>query len=55
MIMIKIQIFEQSRPIDTYKISKNNIKDGIGNMISYLQEKGWLDKNVYKKEETQDH
>jgi hypothetical protein len=55
MIMIKIQIFEQSRPIDTYKISKNNIKDGIGNMISYLQEKGWLDENVCNKEKTQDY
>jgi len=52
MIMIKIQIFEQSRPIDTYKISKNNIEDGINNMILYLQEKGWLD-NVYIREETQ--
>ena len=43
MIMIKIQIFEQSRLIDTYKISKNNIQEGIITMISYLQEKGWLD------------
>jgi len=32
MIMIKIQIFEQSIPIDTYKISKNNIQDGINNI-----------------------
>ena len=55
MIMIKIQIFEQSRPIDTYKISKNNIQDGINNMISYLQEKGWLDNNVYIRQETQEH
>ena len=54
MIMIKIQIFEQSRPIDTYKISKTNIEDGINNMILYLQEKGWLD-NVYIREETQEH
>lgn len=54
MIMIKIQIFEQSRPIDTYKISKNNIQEGISNMISYLQEKGWLD-NVCVTEETQEH
>lgn len=55
MIMIKIQIFEQSRPIDTYKISKNNIQEGISNMISYLHEKGWLDKNVCDKEETQEY
>jgi len=54
MIMIKIQIFEQSRPIDTYKISKNNIQEGIRNMISYLHEKGWLD-NVCVTEETQEH
>lgn len=54
MIMIKIQIFEQSRPIDTYKISKNNIQEGIINMISYLQEKGWLD-NVHIRAETQEH
>jgi len=46
--------FEQSRPIDTYKISKNNIQDGINNMILYLQEKGWLD-NVYIREETKEH
>lgn len=49
MIMIKIQIIEQSRPIDTYKISKSNIQEGISNMISYLHEKGWLDKNVYEE------
>lgn len=54
MIMIKIQIFEQSRPIDTYKISKNNIQEGISNMIAYLQKKGWLD-NVCITEETQEH
>ena len=55
MIMIKIQIFEQSRLIDTYKISKNNIQEGIINIISYLQEKGWLDKNVCNKEKSQDN
>ena len=55
MIMIKIQIFEQSRPIDTYKISKNNIQEGINNMISYLQEKGWLDNNVHIRQETEEH
>ena len=55
MIMIKIQIFEKSRPIDTYKISKNNIQEGISNMISYLHEKGWLDENVCNKEKTQDY
>lgn len=54
MIMIKIQIFEQSRPIDTYKISKNNIQEGIIKMISYLQEKGWLD-NVHIRQETKEH
>ena len=54
MIMIKIQIFEKSRPIDTYKISKNNIQEGISNMIAYLHEKGWLD-NGYITEETQEH
>ena len=54
MIMIKIQIFEQSRPIDTYKIYKNNIQDGINNMILYLQEKGWLD-NVCITEETKEY
>ena len=54
MIIIKIQIFEQSRPIDTYKISKNNIQEGIIKMISYLQEKGWLD-NVYIREETKEY
>ena len=54
MIMIKIQIFEQSRLIDTYKISKNNTQEGIINMISYLHEKGWLD-NVCITEKTKDH
>ncbi len=54
MIMIKIQIFEQSRPIDTYKISKTNIQEGIIKMISYLQEKGWLD-NVHITQETEEH
>lgn len=54
MIMIKIQIFEQSRLIDTYKISKSNIQDGISNMIAYLQKKGWLDENVCK-EKSQDY
>ena len=43
MITIKLEIIEQSRLIDTYKISKSNIEDGFINMISYLQEKGWLD------------
>ena len=46
MITVKIQIIEHSRPIDTYKISKSNIHDGITNTIEYLQQKGWLDKNV---------
>ena len=55
MIMIKIQIFEQSRLIDTYKISKSNVHDGITNTIAYLESKGWLDKNVYDKEKTQNH
>jgi hypothetical protein len=54
MIMIKIQIFEKSRPIDTYKISKNNIREGISNMLSYLHEKGWLD-NVCIREETKEY
>ena len=54
MIMIKIQIFEKSQPIDTYKISKNNIQEGISNMISYLYEKGWLD-NVCITEETKEY
>ena len=55
MIMIKIQIIEQSRLIDTYKITKSNIEDGIANTIEYLQKKGWLDENVCNKEKTQDH
>lgn len=55
MIMIKIQIFEKSRVVDTYKISKSNVHDGITNTIEYLQKKGWLDENVCNKEETQDH
>ena len=55
MIMIKIQIFEQSRLIDTYKISKSNIEDGINNTITYLQKKGWLDENVCNKEKSQDN
>ena len=55
MITVKIQIIEQSRPIDTYKISKNTIKDGISDTIAYLQQKGWLDENVYNKEKTQDN
>ena len=54
MIMIKIQILEKSRIIDTYKISKSNIEDGISNTIEYLQSKGWLTKNVWK-EEAQEH
>ena len=54
MIIIKLQIIEQSRIIDTYKISKSNIHDGITNTIEYLQQKGWLDKNVCK-EEAQEH
>jgi len=49
MIVIKLQIIEQSRLIDTYKISKNNIEDGITNTIEYLQKKGWVSKNVYKE------
>jgi hypothetical protein len=52
--MIKIQIFEQSRLIDSYKISKNNIEDGITNTIEYLQSKGWVSKNVYE-EKTEEH
>ena len=43
MITIKLEIIEQSRLIDTYKITKSNIEDGITNTIEYLQEKGWLD------------
>lgn len=54
MIMIKIQIFEKSRIVDTYKISKSNIHDGITNTIEYLESKGWLDKNVLD-EEAQEH
>ena len=54
MIVIKLQIIEQSRLIDTYKISKNNIEDGITNTIEYLQKKGWLSKNVYE-ETTEEH
>ena len=54
MIVIKLEIIEQSRLIDTYKISKNNIEDGITNTIEYLQKKGWLDKNVCE-ETTQKH
>jgi len=46
MIVIKLQIIEQSRLIDTYKITKSNIEDGITNTIEYLQQKGWLTKNV---------
>ena len=55
MIMIKLQIIEQSRVIDTYKISKSNVEDGISNTIAYLQKKGWLDENVCNKEKTQDN
>jgi len=55
MITIKLQIIEQSRLIDTYKISKSNIEDGINNTIAYLQKKGWLDENVCNKEKTQDY
>ena len=55
MITVKIQIIEQSRLIDTYKISKSNIHDGIANTIEYLQKKGWLDENVCNKEKTQDN
>lgn len=54
MIAIKIQIIEKSRVIDTYKISKSNIHDGITNTIEYLQQKGWLDKNVCE-ETTEEH
>ena len=54
MIAIKIQIIEKSRVVDTYKISKSNIHDGITNTIEYLQSKGWLDKNVCE-EEAQEH
>jgi hypothetical protein len=50
MIAIKIQIFERSRIVDTYKISKSNIEDGITNTIEYLQQKGWLSKNVCDEE-----
>ena len=50
MITIKIQIIEQSRMIDSYKISKNNINDGITNTIEYLQKKGWVTKNVWDEE-----
>ena len=49
MIRIKIQIFEKSRIVDTYKISKSNIEDGITNTIEYLQQKGWLSKNDYEE------
>ena len=49
MIVIKLQIIEQSRLIDTYKISKNNIEDGITNTIEYLQKKGWVNKNVWQE------
>ena len=54
MIAIKIQIIEKSRVVDTYKISKNNIHDGITNTIEYLQQKGWLSKNVCE-EKTEEH
>lgn len=54
MIVIKLQIIEQSKLIDTYKISKSNIEDGITNTIEYLQQKGWLDKNVCE-ETTEEH
>lgn len=54
MIMIKIQILEKSRIIDTYKISKSNIEDGISNTIEYLQKKGWVSKNV-SEEEAKEH
>ena len=54
MITVKIQIIEQSQTIDSYKISKNNIHDGITNTIEYLQQKGWLDKNVCA-EKTEEH
>lgn len=49
MIVIKLQIIEQSRLIDTYKITKSNIEDGITNTIEYLQKKGWVSKNVYEE------
>lgn len=55
MITVKLQIIEQSRVIDTYKISKSNIEDGINNTIAYLQKKGWLDENGWNKEKTQDY
>ena len=55
MIGIKIQIIEKSRVVDTYKISKNNIEDGITNTIEYLHKKGWLDENVCNKEKTEEH
>ena len=54
MIAIKIQIIEKSCVVDTYKISKNNIEDGITNTIEYLQKKGWLTKNVCE-EKTEEH
>lgn len=54
MIAIKIQIIEKSRVVDTYKIVKSNIKDGITNTIEYLQKKGWLDENVCE-EKTEEH
>jgi len=50
MIIIKLQIIEQSRVIDTYKISKNNIEDGITNTIEYLQKKGWVSKKCLARE-----
>ena len=49
MIAIKIQIIEKSRVVDTYKISKSNIEDGITNTIEYLQSKGWVSKNVWQE------
>ncbi len=55
MITVKLQIIEQSRLIDTYKISKSNIHDGITNTIDYLQKKGWVTKNVCDKEKTKNH
>ncbi len=54
MIVIKLQIIEQSRLIDTYKISKSNIEDGITNTIEYLQSKGWVSKNVWQAK-TEEH
>ena len=54
MIVIKLQIIEQSKLIDTYKISKSNIEDGITNTIEYLQKKGWVTKNVCE-EKTEEH